>query len=155
MRWIKHKGKWDGGWGKWENYQNVFGTLFSSEKMGVGGKYRNGLGKLLGTFLEEGNIPKLGKLFLLDLGILGVAVFRIEARIPGNEFKPHNKEENPKHFQLSNVDYHPGICLYFCVWKSQIPGLIRSRWNLTLLLSPLQIKDFSLQFFPSSEFFPI
>lgn len=25
-----------------------------------GGKYRNGLGKLLGMFLEEGNIPKLG-----------------------------------------------------------------------------------------------
>lgn len=97
-----------------------------------------------GGLLKREISPGLGMLFLMDLDILGIAVFGIETRIPGNEFKPHNKGENPKHFPLSSVDSHPGIFPCFCVWKRQIPGFIWSRWILTLPLPPLQIKDFSL-----------
>lgn len=34
MTLIKHEGKRDGGWEKWGNSRDAFGTLFSSEKMG-------------------------------------------------------------------------------------------------------------------------
>lgn len=85
---IKHKGKWDGGWEKREDRRHVFRTLFSSEKNGRKNS-RNGLGKLL----EEGNITRLGN--AISIGSWHFRDFGIEARIPGDEFKSHNRGKIP------------------------------------------------------------
>lgn len=74
MRQIKHEGKRAGGWEKWENCQDVFGTLFSSEK---NGKKITGMGweNFSGGFLKREMFLSLGMLFPMDLGILGIAGF--------------------------------------------------------------------------------
>lgn len=71
MRRIKHEGKWDG---DWENCQDVFGTLLSSEK---NGKKITGMGweNFSGGFLKREMFLSLGMLFPMDLGILGIAGF--------------------------------------------------------------------------------
>lgn len=55
-------------------------------------------------------------LFLLDLGILGIAVFGIEARIPGNESKSHKPEgeiPSTSHYPMwITILVHPPVSVF-------------------------------------------